>query len=985
MAGDLPPKSDDDLTGIVRGDIGEPLPLSSLDLAPPPDLVASLSPWQSPLRQASLAALPRAVSPAPFSPWESPLRQAVDASQLRGTSARGLPSGAPTRATEPEKPVTPGFAVWRSPAMFGSPRVQSEAEAPSPSVVSGVQEGLVRRATQTASGAILGAGAVDGLVATRNEKKPITREPWQEPLVVGSTCAEKSNIAGSLRALAEKNINSACTCLPCKGGLSLPETKKEHFNGRISESSSNIYISDKNYVNGRLSMNNMANLSDEAVDYKKQKITINSIRTNSVGASKGKKEEKYAIYVTGWTPIPKNKKIKQPQIESKIDSNLKVYLSSDRYVEVIICVKSPNRLGNLPPIIPYLPLEHEKNKEIKQIREMIFSHQREERMQSQLSTVERVRNLGGKIIKQYAIGNCFIAQIPAKIIESISKIQEVEHISSATKTASLPGEIPKGASGSPDYTPLAIRTFLGLKHPIAYYMIATAALFSGQILPTDYWQNFQSYIDEYENLYKVGWPYSPVFSIGIVDSGVDTDHLLVGKSKINIYDCSNETENSCVIFKKDDYAPHGDSAEDLLFGHGTRTVAEIASTSFFGETYRGVFKNTSHLDLLFKINMYKNNQIINPQPGLPVNAKTILNSINYAATSLQNHVILIESQVDESYKGALVKATNDAFDLGSVMIVPAGNMGIIQDDNLKQGTVASPGKAHKAITVGSMNHVLSELIDTSGIGPTEDSRRKPEILMPTGAETAVMKIFNGSQMAYCTDCVAPYEGTSGAAPWAAGLAMYIIHFLTLGQANIPMEDWIALPIFNKIKKNKNKFEAEDPEDPTYNKKLEDFIFSKPGFIHAAIIALGYYSSSESEPRFGLGPSIMPPPGCTNWDIFSINIKEGETIDVPFEMYFGDVNYSVGIWWPEEIGKRNDVDIFLYDPDSSKESGTFTASGTLVDSVFEQINVFAPISEGGLKPGGWTLRFLGETIPNGPIKVYVVTIRRSEYFECEKVL
>jgi len=211
MAGDFPPESGDDLTGIVRGDIGEPLPLSSLALAPPPDLVASLSPWQSPLRQTSLAVLPRTVSPAPLSPWESPLRQAVDASQLRGTSARGLPSGSPTRAGEPEKPVTPGFAVWSSPATFGTSRVQSDAEAPSPPVVSGVQDGLVRRATQTALRAILGAGVVDGLVATRNEKKPTPREPWQEPLVTGSTCSGKTSSMGDL-SLARGAAISVCGC-----------------------------------------------------------------------------------------------------------------------------------------------------------------------------------------------------------------------------------------------------------------------------------------------------------------------------------------------------------------------------------------------------------------------------------------------------------------------------------------------------------------------------------------------------------------------------------------------------------------------------------------------------------------------------------------------------------------------------------------------------------------------------------------------------
>jgi len=196
MAGDFPPESGEELTGIVRGDIGDPL--SSPDLTTQPDLATNLS------------------------PWESPLRQAASASQLR---ARPLPSSSPTRAAEPEKPVTPSFAVWRSPASFGSPRVQSDVEAPSP-VVSGVQEGLVRRATQPISRAVLGAGAVDGLLATRDDKKPPTREPWQEPLVAGSTCSGKTNAMGWSPSLAEWDATASCGCSSC-GGPSVPETRKD--------------------------------------------------------------------------------------------------------------------------------------------------------------------------------------------------------------------------------------------------------------------------------------------------------------------------------------------------------------------------------------------------------------------------------------------------------------------------------------------------------------------------------------------------------------------------------------------------------------------------------------------------------------------------------------------------------------------------------------------------------------------------------------
>lgn len=71
----------------------------------------------------------------------------------------------------------------------------------------------------------------------------------------------------------------------------------------------------------------------------------------------------------------------------------------------------------------------------------------------------------------------------------------------------------------------------------------------------------------------------------------------------------------------------------------------------------------------------------------------------------------------------LVRAVEDAWDDGLIVVTAAGNMGP------SPGTITAPGISRKVITVGS-----SDLLDTkngiSGAGPTRDCICKPDIVAP---------------------------------------------------------------------------------------------------------------------------------------------------------------------------------------------------------------------------------------------------------------
>lgn len=100
----------------------------------------------------------------------------------------------------------------------------------------------------------------------------------------------------------------------------------------------------------------------------------------------------------------------------------------------------------------------------------------------------------------------------------------------------------------------------------------------------------------------------------------------------------------------------------------------------------------------------------------------------------------------------LIRAVEDAWDTGLVIVAAAGNLGP------HRGSITAPGCSKKVITVGASDMILKNQ-GISGRGPTRDCISKPDIVAP------------GNEIISCSNQKSPYaakSGTSMATPIVTG-------------------------------------------------------------------------------------------------------------------------------------------------------------------------------------------------------------------------
>lgn len=115
--------------------------------------------------------------------------------------------------------------------------------------------------------------------------------------------------------------------------------------------------------------------------------------------------------------------------------------------------------------------------------------------------------------------------------------------------------------------------------------------------------------------------------------------------------------------------------------------------------------------------------------------------------------ISVGTAVQESRSSAkLIKAVEQAWDHGFVVVTAAGNMGP------GYGTVTAPGSSKKVITVGSSD-LLDRISSVSGAGPTAECVCKPDLVAP-GADVISCANKRG--------CYAVKSGTSMSTPKVSG-------------------------------------------------------------------------------------------------------------------------------------------------------------------------------------------------------------------------
>ncbi len=263
------------------------------------------------------------------------------------------------------------------------------------------------------------------------------------------------------------------------------------------------------------------------------------------------------------------------------------------------------------------------------------------------------------------------------------------------------------------------------------------------------------------------------------------------------------------------------------------------------------------------------------------------------AIAVGDRVIVGEIQLPSTNAfDTLAVAADAAFDSGAVVVAANGN-------NPDGGTsVSSPAIAHKAIGVGRTDIGTTGPHSGSLRGPAPDNRIKPDVHAPSNTETA---------RGVTNDDYRLFNGTSGATPYAAGAAALL-------------RNWLR------------QFGAIDP-----------------GQVYAQMIISGRRGGVVNNTN-GAGLLALPVNGWAWWG--KTEVSNHETINIPLTIGAGHVLFDAALWWPEgrsgATEQHSDIDIRLIDP-----SGVTRASGLMVSSVFERVQIAGPIT-----PGTWTLQIHG---------------------------
>ncbi len=364
--------------------------------------------------------------------------------------------------------------------------------------------------------------------------------------------------------------------------------------------------------------------------------------------------------------------------------------------------------------------------------------------------------------------------------------------------------------------------------------------------------------------------------IALLDTGVrfphnhfkSPDHILLE------FDC---TDGTC------DGSPN---PSDNNWNHGTSSASIIVGNQRLGNQYRAVTE--------LWLSSYK----IYTATGL----NTVATIKGFQEALRVNDTILVaEIQSTQSPTGSISAAADAAFDAGAVVIAANGNYGPAAS------SVASPGNAHKALGIG--NYVVDTLaaVNSQGRGPTPDNRIKPDLQFPTNTEAA----SNASNTA-----LQVFTGTSGATPYAAGVAALV-------------RNWL-----------KGKSRSIDP-----------------GKVYAFMM-LGGQQTYPFNNTTGAGKFEMPLGGKATWG--KVSVHNGKTIEISITVGANQKQIDAALWWPETAAQQhNDIDLSIVDP-----SGTTRTTSLSGPSVFERARF-----KGNLAKGTWKIKIRGFNVRTGSQTVY----------------
>lgn len=200
-------------------------------------------------------------------------------------------------------------------------------------------------------------------------------------------------------------------------------------------------------------------------------------------------------------------------------------------------------------------------------------------------------------------------------------------------------------------------------------------------------------------------------------------------------------------------------------GHGTHVAGTIVGP---GTQSSGAYKGVAPAARFVDVKVFRGpNQ---------TNSEIVLRGLDWTLSNRERYDIHVASMSlggrASDGKDALSRAVNVAVDKGLIVVAAAGNAGPGAE------TIASPGAAEKAITVGAVDK-QKRIASYSSRGPTLDGRMKPDLVAPGSAitstippasTTTVRGFLTGSRDLY----YGALSGTSMAAPHVTGVVALML-------------------------------------------------------------------------------------------------------------------------------------------------------------------------------------------------------------------
>ncbi|MDP6869552.1 MAG: S8 family serine peptidase [Candidatus Poseidoniaceae archaeon] len=370
--------------------------------------------------------------------------------------------------------------------------------------------------------------------------------------------------------------------------------------------------------------------------------------------------------------------------------------------------------------------------------------------------------------------------------------------------------------------------------------------------------------------------------VAVADSGLDEDHGDFGSRVIGNVDVIGDG-----------------STADAHSGHGTHV-----SCSVLGDGSRGSYSGVA------------------PKAELYFQAMENDNSGNFQWASINNMLNTAYSQGARTHTnswgspsfGEYTSESEDVDDRaryydqyysgreGLTILFAGGN------DGPDSGSIHSPGTAKNTITVGNSQNRYSgapnSIMDSSGRGPVDDGRIKPDILAPGGyvRSCRAQEATDTGGASWSNNWYLEYSGTSMATPNAAGTAALIREYIT---------------------------EVAQRPEPQ-------------GALVKALMILGAQdvgtrdipNMDEGWGRIDLKATLAPNNGRGIWvDDRSVLSSTGNTKSYSFNITTSNQPFKVVLAWSDERGSRfsntqlvNDLDLTVTDPSGNEYKGNVFSQG-----------------------------------------------------------